>query len=525
MRVMMLTPDIAIDRRILQEAATLVDAWAEVLVVGMQPADRRFPEHELQGEIKLQRFHFDGTDPRVLPWVPVRDAIARRVHALANRARVWATRAGFAVPEDDRGGAGRARWAAVRFGSKLERIARELRWSMALILARLSSRMRRIAAALLLPARANALLLLLLGRGLAWCGSLLESCTMRLSALVHRAIAGVLPAFLASFQLLLRLWSEASSRMTGLSAYEYALYRSVRTYPYDVYHAHDLPMLKVGFRLARRWKAKLIYDAHELYPEIVTLSERQRRRLSRLERRYIRRADAVVTVNGFLAEEMARRYAIPVPRVILNAAPLPTEPPDERRLFHECLGLAADRVVVLYQGWLAPHRGLEALIRSGHHVAEAVAIVLLGFGDYWGELERLIAAEGLEGRVFMVPAVPQAELLRWTGAADVGIIPYQPVDLNTRYCSPNKLFEYIAAGVPIVANALPFLCEVVDKHGVGVTDALSTPESYGRAIDRLATSRELRLACRANARAAAKALNWEVEGGKLLELYRELKLA
>src|SRR5712692_5040129 len=86
MRVMMLTPDTTIDRRILQEAATLVDAWAEVLVVAMQTSDRRFPEHESLGEIKVQRFSFDGTDQRVLPWVPVRDAIARRLHAWVTRA-------------------------------------------------------------------------------------------------------------------------------------------------------------------------------------------------------------------------------------------------------------------------------------------------------------------------------------------------------------------------------------------------------------------------------------------------------
>ena len=81
----MLTPDTAIDRRILQEAATLTESWAEVLVVAMQPSDSPYPQFELAGETKVRRFRFDGTDPRVLPWVPVRDGIARRVHALVSR--------------------------------------------------------------------------------------------------------------------------------------------------------------------------------------------------------------------------------------------------------------------------------------------------------------------------------------------------------------------------------------------------------------------------------------------------------
>jgi glycosyltransferase involved in cell wall biosynthesis len=520
MRVMMLTPDTMIDRRILQEAATLADAWAEVLLVGMQSVDRRWPEHELRGEVKLQRFHFDGTDVRVLPWVPLRDAIARRLHALAVRAQGWAAHGGPTVVSR----MARTRWTPTRIGSKLDRMGEGLCRSRVLTGTGFPSTVPPGRGVRPMLAHATGRVLRLLGRGTARFGRGVEACVGRVSAALHRSAVLMLRCFLAGFQVFLRLWSELSSRITGLSAYEYALYRSVRTYPYDVYHAHDLPMLKVAYRLARRWKAKLVYDAHELYPEIVTLSERQRHRLGRLERRYIRHADAVVTVNGFLAEEMANRYSIQPPHVILNAVPLPAEPLGERRWFHERLGLADDRVVVLYQGWLAPHRGLEALVRSGHHVAATVAIVLLGFGDYWADLEDLIAAERLQSRVFMVPAVSQEDLLRWTAAADVGVIPYQAVDLNTRYCSPNKLFEYIVAGVPIVANDLPFLSEVVAKHGVGVTEPLSTPESYGRAINRLATSTDLRLACRANARTAAKLLNWEIEGEKLLGLYRELKL-
>src|SRR5262249_8847875 len=264
--------------------------------------------------------------------------------------------------------------------------------------------------------------------------------------------------------------------------------------------------------------------AHELYPEIITLTPHQRRRLARLERRYIQHADAVITVNRFIAEEMSRRYAIPKPQVILNCASLPAEEAAHARLFHERLGLAPKRVVVLYQGWLAPHRGLEALVCSARYIVPSVVIVLPGFGEYWSELERLIAAEGVGDRVFLVPAVPQDELLRWTAAADGGIIPYQAVDTNTLYCSPNKLFEYIAAGVPVIANELPFLREIVTNHRIGITHPLSAPESYGEAINHLAASEEERIEYRANVVRAAKIFNWDIEGKKLLEIYRGLNL-
>src|SRR5262245_44239837 len=443
MRVMMLTPDTTIDRRILQEAATLVDAWAEVLVVAMQTSDRRFPEHESLGEIKVQRFSFDGTDPRVLPWVPVRDTIARRLHAGVMRTQGVLEQVSIAVTTRIEQDDGSAEPTLARMGRRLERIGQDVRRDLAGVLAGFRPTMQPITRVLLLPAQLNGLALIVTGRAVVWLGRLWPvkvgtfRAIRRVAASACWGLGCLLPGFLRVFQLFLRLWVEASSRLTGLSAYEYALYRALRTYPYDAYHAHDLPMLKVTRRLARRWKAKLIYDAHELYPEIITLTPHQRRRLARLERRYIQHADAVITVNRFIAEEMSRRYAIPKPQVILNCASLPAEEAAHARLFHERLGLAPKRVVVLYQGWLAPHRGREGLVCSARYIVPSVVIVLLGFGEYWSELERLIAAEGVGDRVFLVPAVPQDELLRWTAAADVGIIPYQAVDTNTLYCSPN----------------------------------------------------------------------------------------
>ena len=536
MRVMMLTPDTAIDRRILQEAATLVDAWAEVLVVATQPSDRRFPEHEMLGEIKVQRFSFDGTDRRVLPWVPVRDAIARRLHAWAT----WAQRpfermsvaAAARIHEAERGN-GSPEPTLVRAGRYLQRIGQEILRQLGQVLSGSWSITKCTARVLLLPARLNALIVVALGQGICGIGYLSPAqfrvgilhVTRRFSVIAHRGLGFFLPGFLRVFQFFLRLWSHASSWLTGLSPYEYALYQTLCTYPYDAYHAHDLPMLKVALRLARRWKAKLVYDAHELYPEIITLTPRQRRQLTRLERRFIRHAHAVITVNRFIAEEMARRYAVPAPQVILNCAPLPVEEEVRHsRLFHERLNLAPDRVIVLYQGWLAPHRGLEALVCSARSVTPSVAIVLLGFGEYWSDLERLIATEGVSNRVFLVPAVPQDELLRWTAAADVGIIPYQAVDTNTLYCSPNKLFEYIVAGVPVIANDLPFLRGVISDHQIGITHPLSTPASYSEAINYLAVAKEKRITYQANTRMAAKLLNWDVEGRKLLEIYRGLNL-
>ena len=175
MRVMMLTPDTAIDRRILQEAATLVDAWAEVLVVAMQPSDQRFPEHELLNEIKVQRFSFDGTDRRVLPWVPVRDAIARRLHAWVTWAQSPLERVNVAatarIHKADRVD-GSTEPTLVPAGRYLQRVGQEILRQLGQVLAGSWSITKCTARVLLLPARLNALMVIALGQGVCWIGYL-----------------------------------------------------------------------------------------------------------------------------------------------------------------------------------------------------------------------------------------------------------------------------------------------------------------------------------------------------------------
>src|SRR5205085_12556213 len=88
-----------------------------------------------------------------------------------------------------------------------------------------------------------------------------------------------------------------------------------------------------------------------------------------------------------------------------------------------------------------------------------------------------------QGRVHVIPAVPQRDLLAYCASADVGVIPYQAVDLNNYYTSPNKLFDFIQAGLPIVASDLPYLHKVIVSDGLGVVAKLDSPLAYADAIN------------------------------------------
>jgi glycosyltransferase involved in cell wall biosynthesis len=293
----------------------------------------------------------------------------------------------------------------------------------------------------------------------------------------------------------------------------------------DVYHAHDLVNLQAAALAALINNSALVYDAHELFPEINNRWVRLKKRYwSKVERLLLPKCDAASTVNEFIADEMAGRYHVPPPIVIYNATNPPPgfDPANPPNHLREALGLGRETRIALFQGWMAEGRGLENLVLSAKHLPTNVVVVMLGFGLYRNKLEQMAQSAGLTQRVRFLDAVPQSKLVEYCASADVGLIPYQAVDLNNFYSSPNKLFDYIVAGLPIIANDLPFLRKMVVGHGLGLTAALDSPASYASAISLLLGNDRLLRETRANLLAAAKIYNWDEEGKKVVRMYEGL---
>lgn len=266
-----------------------------------------------------------------------------------------------------------------------------------------------------------------------------------------------------------------------------AFVRHGQEFPSNLVQVHDLPALEAGAELAAAWGVPLVYDAHELYPEQKSFSAVQRRICSKAEAEHIRKADLVFAVNESIGEEMARRYRITKPVTLLNAIdPLPDFDPTARYdLLREKLGLPAERRILLFQGGFAPHRNLETLIQAMALVkTDDVDLVMMGFGAFGDLLKAKAIRLGLLGkRIYFLPAVPQSELLQHSASADMGIIPYPHVDLNSYYCTPNKLFEFIQAGLPILANDSPELNRFVRSNGFGHSAIMNNAKQIASAID------------------------------------------
>lgn len=291
---------------------------------------------------------------------------------------------------------------------------------------------------------------------------------------------------------------------------------------YDVYHAHDLVTLPTAWTARRRSGGRLVYDAHELFTELSRLDPLSRAAFRALETVLIGRADRVVTVNDSIASELVRRYGIPAPVVVRNCPRTRGRKPDRARSpLRGRAGLGADVPIVLYQGLYMPHRGLENLVRAAA-AFDRGQLVLMGWGPLRGALETLAAEVGVTARVTFLEPVPMDELLEATAGADLGVVPYRNVGLNNYYTSPNKLFEYCVAGVPVVASRFPELVKVVEGEGIGATFDPDHPASIAAAVNGLLGDAAALARARANLLAAAPSFTWEAESRKLLDVYSRL---
>lgn len=294
-------------------------------------------------------------------------------------------------------------------------------------------------------------------------------------------------------------------------------------HPASLVVAHDLPMLPVAVRVAQEQGSKLVFDSHELFSE-QELSDREKRRWREIEDSHIRLADRVITVNVSIAEALEKRYALPKVYVILNAErPYRATEPAEQGL-RQRLKLDGEAVIGLFQGGLLAGRNLETLVYAMSQVSVSnLHLVFLGDGQMASPLSRLSRDLGLDRRIHFLAAVPQNELLALTASADFGIIPYQENCLNTRYCTPNKLFEFIAAKVPMVASDLPELNRFVSGNGIGLTGDLSSASSVARMLSSMASDGESREAFRRRIGEVREFVSWEVEGLKFAALMAGLK--
>jgi glycosyltransferase involved in cell wall biosynthesis len=296
--------------------------------------------------------------------------------------------------------------------------------------------------------------------------------------------------------------------------------------PATVWHgmwAGSLPALD---RLSRRLGGRTVYDSRDIF-----LHARSFGRLPRalvapflvLERRWARRADAVITVNDGYAGVLRQTLGVRVSAIVRNTPERITPPATRPDRIRAALGLPATTRIVLYQGRFMDERGIEPGMEAVLAVPDAV-LVLLGFGRLRDALVAEAGAPPYLGRVFVLDGVPPEDLLDWTASADVALMAIPGTTLNHRLTTPNKLWEALAVGTPIVAADLPGMATVVRETGAGTLCDPASPASIAAAIRSILDLPEVeRQALRQRAVSAAHdRYNWETQAEALLAVYDDL---
>jgi glycogen(starch) synthase len=285
-----------------------------------------------------------------------------------------------------------------------------------------------------------------------------------------------------------------------------------RAQPFEIVHAHDFETLPAGVLLARG-DSRLVYDAHELYADEEPGAPRIYRAAVRsIERVGAGRADAVVTVGSDLARDLQTTLHLDhEPVVVLNCPFVEEVEPRPRD---------GGPLRALYQGAAGPGRPLGDLLDAipsapGVHLTIRVANVDLA------ELVRTATGRGLEKQVEVVAPVPPDAVVSAAAAFDVGVIINRPLTRNDELVLPNKLFEYLMAGLAVVAPRLPSLTRVVEGDGVGLTFEPGNAAALGDALAALAQD-DARLAeMRTRARRLAlERYNAEAQAGALEHAWR-----
>jgi glycosyltransferase involved in cell wall biosynthesis len=233
----------------------------------------------------------------------------------------------------------------------------------------------------------------------------------------------------------------------------------------------------------------------------------------------------VINVNEARAEVLQQRYGLENQVIVMNC-PSKKVPAKSQRL-RQMLDIPADDYVVIYHGGFYPkERALDELVRSVRLLPPNVQVVILGFDSKGVRriLQNLIIELGLTGRVHMLDSIPPGELVEFATGADIGIIPQVLVSDNQRFANPNKLFEYMASQLAVVATDTPTITAIV--HGWGIGEIFTAPqaEEIACAIMKLVSNPAYLQACKdASRHAAEEVFFWEKEEEKLLQLYANLQ--
>jgi glycosyltransferase involved in cell wall biosynthesis len=289
----------------------------------------------------------------------------------------------------------------------------------------------------------------------------------------------------------------------------------------NVLFSNDLDTLPANF-LANKIKhgSILVYDTHELFTEVPELINRNKTRnfWLALEKFMFPKLDYVITVNQSIADIYYDRYKVPI-TVVRN---IPNLLKEKKNCTKKALGLPEDQKIIIIQGaGLNVQRGIEEAVLAMHQINNSI-LIIVGNGDVIPKVKKMVISEGLNNKVYFFDKRPYAEMMEFTRISDLGLALDKPISDNYKYALPNKVFDYIQAGIPILCSDLIEIKNIVQKYNIGKSISMITPEEIAKNINSIFSDDALMNQMKLNCKYAAEIENWENEKLKLSFLLKKI---
>jgi glycosyltransferase involved in cell wall biosynthesis len=296
--------------------------------------------------------------------------------------------------------------------------------------------------------------------------------------------------------------------------FAWVIFREARREGIDVISVHTVALLPIGVLVKEGLGAQLVYDAHELETEANGRSGVRQTLARMVERLLIPAVDLTIVVSPGIEGWYRKTYGLQTITTVLNA-PDRVEKVQSNKV-RDALGIDADRTVLLYQGALVSGRGVDHLLAAAPVLAQrGYDLVLMGYGPMQDEIVNVSVGHR---NVHFLPAVAPAEVMAYTMSADIGLCSIEDSCLSYRLSLPNKLFEYLFAGLPVIVSNLPEMAHIVQTHRVGAVVDRWRADDILVALQSVEALRDDALGGRLNEIAAC--YDWSRQKDRMIEAYR-----
>lgn len=296
----------------------------------------------------------------------------------------------------------------------------------------------------------------------------------------------------------------------NIKLFAYILFKKV-----DIVVANDLDTLLASYLASIIRKKKLVFDAHEYFTELPELEGRRfvKKIWLRIEQFILPKIKYSYTVCESIANEYKKKYDIEM-KVVMNI-PLSQKESNSSLLLNDKIGT---RKVIIYQGALNIGRGIELVIKAMKYI-ENYVFLIVGDGDIRDELIELAIKEQVSEKVIFTGRISFNELPKYTRRADIGISLEENLGLNYYFALPNKLFDYINAGIPVIASDLPEIKKIVLENKIGIIVEDRTPENIAKIIESIFNDPIILEIWKTNLLIINKKYKWEDQEPVLLSLF------